>query len=189
MGTPLNNNDPYIKSTGERSTLGAELANSGSTYTLPTASESVKGGVKIGDNLKMTGEVLDVKDPLPAHTTTDENKVLSVDDTGALIWALVAGGNDFVVNKITLPGSSGSSPVYMDDIPEVSGYIPVAAAWDETGTSFTGDQIGVISVVKRKVSNTFKWQYVIRTISASGSNIGVNAQGYVYILYVKYSDN
>ena len=34
MSFPLNNNDPYIKSTGERSTLGAELAKGG-TSELP----------------------------------------------------------------------------------------------------------------------------------------------------------
>lgn len=59
MGFPLNSNDPYIESTGERSTLGAKLASGGGgSYTLPTASAETKGGVKIGSGLTMTGEVL-----------------------------------------------------------------------------------------------------------------------------------
>ena len=33
----------------------------GTTYNLPTASESVKGGVKIGDGLSMTGDTHDFK--------------------------------------------------------------------------------------------------------------------------------
>lgn len=58
MSFPLNSNETYIKDTGERSTLGKELTSS--TYTLPTASSEVKGGVKIGTGLTMTGEVLSV---------------------------------------------------------------------------------------------------------------------------------
>ena len=34
MGFPLNSNDPYIKSTGERSTLGAEIGAGGSVGTV-----------------------------------------------------------------------------------------------------------------------------------------------------------
>ena len=34
---------------------------SGEAYTLPTAAANTKGGVKIGANLEMTGEVLTVK--------------------------------------------------------------------------------------------------------------------------------
>ena len=70
MGAPLNNNDPYIKSTGERSTIGAELANSGTQYTLPTASAETKGGVKIGAGLTMTGEVLSNSNPTPYSLPT-----------------------------------------------------------------------------------------------------------------------
>ena len=46
----------------------------GSTYTLPTASATIKGGVKIGSGLTMTGEVLSAKDPLPNYTTNVQYK-------------------------------------------------------------------------------------------------------------------
>lgn len=60
MSTPLNNNDPYIDSTGKRSTLGAKIAEGGggTPYELPTASADTKGGIKIGSGLTMEGEVL-----------------------------------------------------------------------------------------------------------------------------------
>lgn len=55
---PLNWNIPFIKKNGKRSTIGAELENAGTPYTLPTASTTTKGGVKIGSGLVMTGDVL-----------------------------------------------------------------------------------------------------------------------------------
>lgn len=70
---PLNWNIPFIKKNGVRSTLGKELA--ASTYTLPTASAGVKGGVKIGNGLTMTGEVLSVTggSALYLHQMTFQN--------------------------------------------------------------------------------------------------------------------
>lgn len=50
MSFPLNNNDPYIKSTGERSTLGAELAKGG-TSELPEYDSTDAGKVlTVGDD-------------------------------------------------------------------------------------------------------------------------------------------
>ena len=72
MGFPLNSNDPYIKSTGERTTLGAAVSSGGGgePYTLPTASAETKGGVKIGSGLTMTGEVLSNNNPTPYSLPT-----------------------------------------------------------------------------------------------------------------------
>ena len=69
---PLNNNSPYIDSTGKRSTLGAEISGGGGGggYTLPTASSDVKGGVKIGSGLSMDGEVLNSSNPTPYSLPT-----------------------------------------------------------------------------------------------------------------------
>ena len=53
MSFPLNNNDPYIKSTGERSTLGAELAKGG-TSELPEYGLVDAGKVlTVGDDGKL----------------------------------------------------------------------------------------------------------------------------------------
>lgn len=40
------------------------------TYTLPTASETVKGGVKVGEGLQMDGDVLNVQDKVYTHIET-----------------------------------------------------------------------------------------------------------------------
>lgn len=93
---PLTSNEAYIKPTGERSTLGAELG--GNSYTLPTASADTKGGVKIGSGLKMTGEVLSA-DQVPAHTIAEAGKVLTVADDGSLEWDTKGeGGGDWFLN-------------------------------------------------------------------------------------------
>lgn len=55
---PIPFNFPFIKKNGERTTIGDAINNSGSQYTLPTASADTKGGVKIGSGLTMTGDVL-----------------------------------------------------------------------------------------------------------------------------------
>ena len=102
---PLNNNSPYIDSTGKRSTLGAEISGGGGGgggYTLPTASADTKGGVKIGNGLTMTGEVLSADAQIPAHTGADEGKVLSVDASGNLEWSTVSsGGRQYGAPRIT----------------------------------------------------------------------------------------
>lgn len=98
---PLTSNEAYIKPTGERSTLGAELG--GSSYTLPTAGADTKGGVKIGSGLKMTGEVLSA-DQVPAHTVAEAGKVLTVADDGSLEWDIGGAGGGDGFTELILPG-------------------------------------------------------------------------------------
>lgn len=52
---PLTANEPYIKETGERSTLGDMFENSGGGggYVLPSATASRLGGVKIGSGVNV----------------------------------------------------------------------------------------------------------------------------------------
>lgn len=78
MSFPLNSKQPYVKDTGERSTLGAELSagGGGGSYTLPTASSETKGGVKIGSGLTMTGEVLSNNNPTPYSLPTASAETL-----------------------------------------------------------------------------------------------------------------
>ena len=108
MGFPLNSNDPYIKSTGERTTLGAAVSSGGGgePYTLPTASAETKGGVKVGSGLTMTGEVLSADGytlPTAAADTLGGIKVgsgLSIAD-GVLSATGGSGGGGGHLYKIT----------------------------------------------------------------------------------------
>lgn len=87
---PLNSNDPYIDDNGKRSRLGDVIGSGGGGgYTLPTASDNTKGGVKVGNTLEMSGEVMNVKNPLPAATIQDAGKVLSVNNEGNVVWSEV----------------------------------------------------------------------------------------------------
>ena len=56
---PIPFNFPFRKNDGAITTIGDAISSGGGGgYTLPTASASVKGGVKVGDGLTMDGEVL-----------------------------------------------------------------------------------------------------------------------------------
>lgn len=60
-----------------------KASSGGDSYTLPTASESTKGGVKIGSGLSMDGEVLSATgDGVPNYTTSEIDKVLGVVSDG-----------------------------------------------------------------------------------------------------------
>ena len=69
---PIPFNFPFRKANGDISTIGAEISGGGggSSYTLPTASETVKGGVKIGAGLSMEGDTLNNTNPTPATPYT-----------------------------------------------------------------------------------------------------------------------
>lgn len=110
-------------------TGGNEGGGSGSSYTLPTASATTKGGIKVGSTLKISAsDVLDVavavpstsgvannsclmtyndgwtrwQKILPDYTTDDSGKVLSINAAGTNVeWKTASGGS------YTLPTASG----------------------------------------------------------------------------------
>ena len=56
------------------------ISEGANAYSLPTASATTKGGVKIGDNLSMEGEVLNAKDTTYSNATQSVSGLLSASD-------------------------------------------------------------------------------------------------------------
>ena len=87
---------PYTLPTASAETkggvkVGSGLSMDGETlnatgYTLPTASAETKGGVKVGTGLEINDGVLSVTAELPAYTSADSGRVLSVNSSGELEW-------------------------------------------------------------------------------------------------------
>lgn len=103
---PLPWNFPFRKKDGTMTTIDDAISSGGGGgYTLPTASASTKGGVKIGEGLTMDGEVLKNTNPTPptpytlpvaSAETLGGVKVgtnLSIDENGVLS-ASGGGGSD-----------------------------------------------------------------------------------------------
>ena len=96
---PINANDPYIKKTGERSTVAAALegGGGGGGSELPEYSEADAGKVLTVDS---NGD-LEFDTVLPAYSSSDEGKVLGVTADGTLAWGTVSGGFNNAVTEIT----------------------------------------------------------------------------------------
>ena len=105
---PIPWNFPFRKKDGS---LG-KIADLASSYTLPTASGETKGGVKIGNGLRMTGEVLSADAQVPAHTVTEAGKVLKVADDGSLEWDEAGGAGGVYVGTNDPSASVGDDGDY-----------------------------------------------------------------------------
>lgn len=129
---PLPFNIPFRKKDGTLSTLGDELNNGGgggSSYTLPTASANVKGGVKIGEGLTMDGEVLKNTNPTPA---TPYN--LPVASANVLGGVKIGNGVNIDENGvISVTGDSDNIGVYSS----VSAIRPVFKTSESDNTKYT----------------------------------------------------
>lgn len=117
---PIPFNFPFRKKDGSMTTIGDEISSGGGGggYTLPTASASTKGGIKIGAGLSMDGEVLNNTNPTPPSpynlpTASAETlggiKVgtnLSIDENGVLSASGGGGGGTKYKHYITLADGS-----------------------------------------------------------------------------------
>lgn len=90
---PIPFNFPFRKKDGSLTSLGKAIEDGGGSYTLPTASAEIKGGVKVGAGLTMDGETLKNLNPTPyaLPAASDETlggvKVgtgLEIDENGVL---------------------------------------------------------------------------------------------------------
>lgn len=96
---PIPFNFPFRKKDGSITTISDAISSGGSPYELPTASANTKGGIKIGNRLTMTGEVLSADAQIPTYTESDNGKVLTVNDSGELEWDTKgSGGGDYVMS-------------------------------------------------------------------------------------------
>lgn len=73
---PIPFNFPFRKKDGSVITIDDAISAGGGGYTLPTASASTKGGVKIGSGLSMDGETLNNTNPTPYTLPTASSEVL-----------------------------------------------------------------------------------------------------------------
>lgn len=160
---PIPFNIPFRKKDGSLSTLGDELNNGGggSSYTLPTASASVKGGVKIGAGLEMDGEVLKNTNPTPATPyvlpiasaeTLGGIKIgsgLAIDENGIVSSSGGSGGGiyykTFTATQLTSSNVKKARTITVDNIStciweitniiDQSGYTPIGCI---VGDKYTG---------------------------------------------------
>ena len=114
---PIPFNFPFRKKDGSMTTISQAISEGGGSYTLPTASATTKGGVKVGEGLTMDGETLKNTNPTPPTpyvlpTASDETlggvKVgsgLSIDDG---VLSASGGGNTLYKHNIILHSSSVS---------------------------------------------------------------------------------
>lgn len=158
---PIPFNFPFRKKDGSITTMDDAISSGGGSYTLPTASASVKGGVKIGDGLGMSGEVLKVSNPIPTHSSIDSGKVLTVNDEGEMEWDTPTGGIPLITktewDALTISQKREYELVAVED-------------------SITGYERGVL-VDGRNAFNAIR----VWTQSTGGSDASMNAQMGVYV--------
>lgn len=168
-------NFPFLKKDGSISTIGDEInAGGGGGYTLPTASDSTKGGVKIGAGLTMTGEVLSNDNPTPytlptaGADTKGGVKVgsgLSIDENGVLS----ANGGGY-----TLPTASVST----------KGGVKIGNGL-EMGTGDNIDKINLAPFLYRKSFPTSSATFVKMIDSIRVWNYDISLAGYTPVIIVE----
>lgn len=146
---PIPFNFPFIRKDGSRTTIGAAIDASGSDpYTLPTASTTTKGGVKIGNGLEMDGEVLNATGGggTQLYYKDFENVTISGGWTQYSETGLYHGN----INDI---GVNGYTPIAVTAVDKYSGYSPSATLF-KSGTDGADWRI-YLEARKSNASNSF----------------------------------
>ena len=145
------------------------IAENANNYTLPTASSSTKGGIKVGTTLSISGEVLDLKSGFPKGTYTK----VQIDDYGRVVSGSTLSASD-------IPNLSWSK-ITTDKPTTISGYgITDAYTKTETDSKVAALQSLLDSMFERVYDSNNK---LIRihsnvTISSSGDLVaGGSAEG------------
>lgn len=152
---PIPFNYPFKKSDGTLSTIGSEIAAGGGSYTLPTASDTTKGGVKIGSGLTMTGEVLSNDNPTPYSLPTASAEVLGgikvgsgLSITDGVLSASGGGGVTPTVDTITLDETTASGSV-LKLVKGDDGFIKVSGAIN-LANAFSSDRVKIATGIPEK---------------------------------------
>ena len=150
------------------------ISEGANAYSLPTASSTTKGGVKIGDNLSMEGEVLNAKDTTYSDATQSVSGLLSASDKKKLDG--IASG----ANAYTLPAASETELGGVKVGENLSISEGKLNAKDTTYSDATQSASGLMSSVDKKKLDSIEEKannYTLPTASTStkgGVKIGDN---------------
>lgn len=173
---PIPFNFPFRKNDGSLTTISDAISSGGGSYTLPTASATTKGGIKVGEGLTMDGETLKNTNPTPVTpyvlpVASDETlggiKVganLSIDENGVLS-ASGGGGDTPTVDTITLDSAIASGTLKM--VKGNDGFIKVAGAINLVN-AFTADRVKIATGIPEKYR------------AGSTTNHWINLKAYLY---------
>ena len=157
-----------LMSAADKTKLDGIAANA-NNYTLPTASSSTKGGIKVGTTLSISGEVIDLKSGFPKGTYTK----VQIDDYGRVVSGSTLSASD-------IPNLSWSK-ITTGKPTTISGYgITDAYTKTETDSKVAALQSLLDSMFERVYDSNNK---LIRihsnvTISSSGDLVaGDNSEG------------
>lgn len=106
---PIPWNKAYRKKDGSLVNIDDAM---GGDYSLPTASSNTKGGIKVGSGLSINNEVLSADAQVPAHTSSEAGKVLTVANDGTLEWDVGGAGGGDCYTELILPAIEPRSSDY-----------------------------------------------------------------------------
>lgn len=114
---PIPFNFPFRKKDGSMTTISQAISEGGGSYTLPTASETTKGGIKVGVGLTMDGETLKNTNPTPYTLPTASAETLggvkvgdglSIDEG---VLSVPSDGNNVYNHFVTIKNTMDSNKI------------------------------------------------------------------------------
>lgn len=195
---PIPWNFPFRKKDGS---LG-KMEDLGGSYTLPTASNNTKGGVKVGSGLTMQGEVLNNANPTPYTLPVATNEILggikvgsglSIND-GVLSAAGGTGGKIYYKGYSQISASTFKIAAISGDVTSdsgihfgtftsnrnitVNGYTPICAV---AYSNYSGNSYAV-GIERDGMSENYSLSFIIGNYGIANGNLTIR------VYYVKNED-